>query len=317
MYKPLVSIIIPVYKGKPFLKEAIDSCLAQTYKNIEIIVVNDGSPDNGETRKIALSYKNKIRYFEKDNGGVSTALNYGISKMKGEWFSWLSHDDLYEPSKIDSQIEAVSYLENKNCVVRCSTTSINEFGTPIFRPQRKISGVFSGFEMLKLHWLKEIGLYGCSLLINRKIIDTIGKFSEDLKTVQDDEYWTKIMLAGYTFVSIPESLVKIRIHSGQTTNLLSDRFQDERRIFIRRLIDLYNTNQARYFDGMMILLYRYIQSQRDDLVKILKPVLMQNKKFNIAKSINCAFFSLYGIGYSMVKKVYRKVIIRKNRISHV
>ena len=78
MLKPLISIVIPVYNGSNFLREAIDSALAQTYKNIEIIVVNDGSADDGETERIALSYGDKIRYFKKENGGVSSALNYGI-----------------------------------------------------------------------------------------------------------------------------------------------------------------------------------------------------------------------------------------------
>ena len=65
---PKVSIIIPVYNGKDYMKEAIDSALSQTYKNIEILVINDGSTDNGATKRIAKSYGNKIRYFEKENG---------------------------------------------------------------------------------------------------------------------------------------------------------------------------------------------------------------------------------------------------------
>ena len=96
---PLVSIIIPVYNGEKYMREAIDSALNQTYKNIEVIVVNDGSKDN--TDEIALSYGDKIRYFKKENGGVSTALNLGIKEMKGEYFCWLSHDDVYEYNKVD------------------------------------------------------------------------------------------------------------------------------------------------------------------------------------------------------------------------
>ena len=86
-FAPLVSIVIPVYKGDPFLKDSIDSFLQHTYPNIEIIVVNDGSPDDGATERIAQSYGDRIRYFAKENGGVSSALNYGIAQMRGEWFS--------------------------------------------------------------------------------------------------------------------------------------------------------------------------------------------------------------------------------------
>ena len=78
---PLVSIIIPVYNGANYLAEAIDSALAQTYNNVEVIVVNDGSNDNGATERVALSYGDKIKYFAKENGGVSSALKYGIEKM--------------------------------------------------------------------------------------------------------------------------------------------------------------------------------------------------------------------------------------------
>ena len=77
-YSPLVSIVIPVYKGATYMRIAIDSALAQTYLNTEVIVVNDGSPDDGETEKIALSYGDKIRYFTKPNGGCASALNFGI-----------------------------------------------------------------------------------------------------------------------------------------------------------------------------------------------------------------------------------------------
>ena len=98
---PLVSIIIPVYNGSNYVKEAIDSALAQTYKNIEVIVVNDGSTDN--TEKIVKSYGDKIRYFYKENGGVASALNLAIENSKGEYISWLSHDDVYYPNKIQEQ----------------------------------------------------------------------------------------------------------------------------------------------------------------------------------------------------------------------
>ena len=116
-FNPKVSIIIPVYNGSNYLREAIDSALAQTYKNLEILVINDGSNDKGKTDKIAKSYGNKIRYFKKENGGVATALNLGIKKMTGEYFSWLSHDDLYYPNKVKKQIRFLKTLDDKNVVL--------------------------------------------------------------------------------------------------------------------------------------------------------------------------------------------------------
>src|SRR5512138_2643726 len=105
---PLVSIIMPVYNGSNYLKLAIDSALAQTYNNIEIIVINDGSNDNGSTEAIAKSYGDKITYLSKENGGVATALNLGIKHSRGEYVSWLSHDDMYFENKIERQMACLS-----------------------------------------------------------------------------------------------------------------------------------------------------------------------------------------------------------------
>ena len=134
-YSPKISIVIPAYKASNYLAEAIESAIAQTYENIEIIVVNDGSPDDGATRAVAEKYIDKIRYFEKENGGSSSALNRGIAEMQGEWFSWLSHDDLYEPRKVQRQIEEINKLyENGEDV----TNHIFFTGSRLVNKDRKI-----------------------------------------------------------------------------------------------------------------------------------------------------------------------------------
>ena len=115
IFNPLVSIVIPVYNGANYVSEAIESALKQTYKNIEVIVVNDGSTDN--TEKIVKKYGDKIRYFYKENGGVASALNLGIKNMKGEYFSWLSHDNIYYSNKIEIQIEALRTLIDRETII--------------------------------------------------------------------------------------------------------------------------------------------------------------------------------------------------------
>lgn len=116
MYNPLVSIIIPVYNGANYMREAIDSAIAQTYCNIEILVINDGSTDNGKTEEIALSYGDKIRYFYKENGGVSSARNAGIEKSVGDYVMFVDGDDWLNK---DTVLECVKIIceTNAECVL--------------------------------------------------------------------------------------------------------------------------------------------------------------------------------------------------------
>lgn len=214
MEKPKVSIIIPVYNGENYLKEAIESALAQTYKNIEIIVVNDGSADN--TEKIAQSYGKKIRYYKKENGGVSTALNLGLSKMKGEYFSWLSHDDLYEPEKIETQIKYL--IDNKcigkNVIVYSNYIVIDENSTILY--EKTLDTV----ELNKKpeYSLLRSAINGITLLIPKKAFDECGNFDVALRCTQDYDLWLK-MMAKYKFIHIPYAIAKSRVHQGQDTNV--------------------------------------------------------------------------------------------------
>src|SRR5215217_2153985 len=102
---PKVSIVIPVYNGANFVAQAIDSALAQTYCNIEVIVVNDGSTDGGATDAIVRKYGGRVRYIVQENRGVGGALNTAISQMTGEVFTWLSHDDIHLPEKVARQLD--------------------------------------------------------------------------------------------------------------------------------------------------------------------------------------------------------------------
>ena len=114
---PLVSIAIPVYNGANYMREAIDSVLAQTYPNIEVLVVNDGSRDEGATEEIVLTYGYRIRYFSKPNGGVASALNLALKEAKGDYFCWLSHDDIYLPEKVSKEMEKLLSLPDTNLVL--------------------------------------------------------------------------------------------------------------------------------------------------------------------------------------------------------
>ena len=165
------------------MREAIDSAIAQTYQNIEIIVVNDGSNDNGKTREIALSYGDKIRYFEKENGGVSTALNLGIKEMKGEYFSWLSHDDVYYPNKVERQVRELEGLDDKKTIIHSDYEIVDKNLMINFSPNLSVRHEIRNLNC-EMYSLAMGCINGCALLINKDIFFEIGFFDNNLYSTQ-------------------------------------------------------------------------------------------------------------------------------------
>lgn len=223
---PLISIVIPVYNGSNYLAEAIDSALSQTYPNFEIIVVNDGSRDNGATAAVAKSYGDKIRYFEKENGGSSSAINYGISQMRGEWFSWLSHDDLYVPQKLQREMEFLNSLnlsseELRTHMVFSASQLIDASGriirdTSIKEAQKMCSTVESitGNEYLVAQ-PRKFNFHGCSCLIHKCVFEIAGVLDEKLRILNDVDWWFRIYTYGIRMHYVPKVLVKGRVHAAQ------------------------------------------------------------------------------------------------------
>lgn len=248
-YRPKVSIVIPAYNASNYLAEAIDSALAQTYPNIEIIVVNDGSKDDGATERIALSYGDKIRYFHKENGGSSSALNMGIANMTGEWFSWLSHDDLYVPRKVEIQIaylNSLSLSENElyRQVLFSACDHIDGEGKLIrsvkkkssLAMQKKVSS-FPGNEYLVAE-PTEYTFYGCSCLVHKRVFEEVGTFDQSLRLLNDRDMWYRIYIGGYPIHFIPEALTKGRIHGAQVSKSIDYSYHNpEQDMFWSRSLD--------------------------------------------------------------------------------
>lgn len=209
-FAPRVSIVIPVFNGADYLREALDSALAQTYRNIEVLVVNDGSSDGGATEQIARSYGDRIRYFVKPNGGVASALNRSIEEMTGEYFSWLSHDDLYTPDKVEREVLSLSGPERDRTIVYSDYAVFSTDPTAV-APVRMPGVPPERFR----YWITiENSLHGCTLLIPKSAFDECGRFDETLRTTQDYDLWFR-MARRYRFVHVPEILVKARSHPDQ------------------------------------------------------------------------------------------------------
>ncbi|TWJ19372.1 glycosyltransferase [Geobacter argillaceus] len=212
-HQGMVSIVIPVYNGADYLAQAIDSSLAQSYRNIEVIVVNDGSTDGGRTEEIALSYGDAIRYFRKENGGVASALNTGIREMRGAFFSWLSHDDLYYPYKISSQMDFLAGHPTDDVILYSNYDIINA--------RSQLTGAIElanppAPQDMRYFLTISHPIHGCTTLIPRRCFELCGVFDESLRTTQDYDFWFR--LAGrFSFVHQPLKLIQSRHHDSQGT----------------------------------------------------------------------------------------------------
>ena len=259
-FEPLVSIIMPVYNGSNYMREAINSALAQTYHNIEIIVVNDGSCDGGATMAIAESYGDRIVYVHRDeNHGIAFTLNEGIARMKGEYFAWLSHDDVYFPDKVENQVRFLGHIfemmnppEPGKIALSGGSVTMNAAGKTIRRRKmQKQTGHLRSIKEQILDNMRNHGLSGCTVLIPRESFEEIGGFDEGWVTVQDANMWHRMILGGYTFCYLRKRLVKNRAHKDETGRRLRDVFEKERTAFqdwlLDRMLEMTQLQDWRFF----------------------------------------------------------------------
>lgn len=322
-YQPKVTIIIPSYNAANFLSEAIDAALAQTYQNCEVLVINDGSPDDGETEKIALSYGDKIKYYYKENGGVSTVLNFAFTVMQGEWFSWLSHDDLYYPEKIEKQIKFINKLIEDNpdinlnkITVRCATESIDKFGKVIKTPSYKDVPVHEKPIDTILNNISNYRLSGCAFLLPSSCIEDIGGFKEEIRTVSDVEYWYRLLFSGYEFYCLTdEILVKNRSHGkqvGKTKRELFDREMND--LFIWIADEMNKISKFALIENNMKMYYALVKRRCKRAYKYVKVIYLKGKisgfKYNIILPLKSVFYAAKGILRNIARYVYRKINVK-------
>jgi glycosyltransferase involved in cell wall biosynthesis len=206
--KSLVSVIIPTYK-RPMIARAIDSVLNQTYKNIEIIVVDDNDADSkyrNETEQVMLRYKeNKnVKYIkhEKNRNGAA-ARNTGIKYASGEYIAFLDDDDEFSPQKIELQIKKLESLDNSWGGVYCGY-QIYENNICILKNKNLVEGNLKR-DML----LKKVNIGATSsLLIKKKVIDELNGFDESFDRHQDWEFLIRFF-RNYKLASVKEILVNI------------------------------------------------------------------------------------------------------------
>ena len=205
---PSVSVIIPAYNASRYLRETLDSVLAQTFRDYEVIVVDDGSTD--ETPSILKEYDGRIRILRQPNQGLAMARNSGAKAARGKWLSFLDSDDLWASSKLEVQLR-----EATGCVI--SYTNAVLFGEHLPReilysdvtPQHQGNVVE--------HLLQNNFITASSVMIRKDIFDGIGGFDPSLWALEDWELWLKVCRRnplGY----VAEPLVRYRVRRDSMTS---------------------------------------------------------------------------------------------------
>lgn len=238
---PVVSVVIPVYNGGRYLADAIQSVLDQTYRDFEVVVVDDGSTDDSEA--VAKGFGEAIRYLHQANGGVCKARNAGIAAAHGAYIAFLDQDDLWLPNKLAEQ---VTYLENHREIAavycQCKVTGEGWLRSDVYYTELvkdDIIGVISGPCLLMT-----------TTLFRKDVLGKIGGFDEMLVGAGGEDMDLTVRLKQVAQVAyLPTVLAEYRMH-GSNNSTHSERLLYNHGLYLRKCRDLYGSNPqvARFLD---------------------------------------------------------------------
>jgi glycosyltransferase involved in cell wall biosynthesis len=203
MARPLVSTVIPSYNYGRYVCEAVQSVLDQTYKPVEIIVVDDGSTD--DTRSRLAAFGDAIRYIHQENNGHGSARNRGIRAATGEWIAFLDADDRWHPKKLEIQFDAARALED-----------VCFLGSPACGWSDELDAHPEVRRLSIRDFLTWTPLNSSSALVKRSCFDKIGVFDETLKGAEDRDMWMRLA-AEFPTATVVSPCVSYRAHPGQTS----------------------------------------------------------------------------------------------------
>lgn len=226
---PLVSVVVATYNMGHYLPHAVRSALAQTYRNIEVIVVDDGSTDDTATVVQPLLADPRVRYVPKPNGGQASAKNRGIQEARGEFVAFLDSDDAWEPEKLALQIPLFLASPRVGVVYaryvemdeqgRLGQVSTNQFH------RGHVSGPMLVFNFIGFS----------TSVVRRECFDRLGIFRDDLGMGIDYELWLRLS-AAWEFDFVDRPLVHYRVWAGQMSGNVQRRYQNGMRI-MREFLD--------------------------------------------------------------------------------
>lgn len=308
---PKISVVMPVYNGELYLREAIDSILGQTYTDFEFIIINDGSTDN--TEEIINSYADsRIVYLKNEiNSGIVYTLNRGLESAKGEYIARMDADDISLPSRFEKQIK---FLDKNTHIAVCGTSFLI-FGSQI----KEYTFIHSNNpEMAKAELFFSSSLGHPSVMIRKAIIDKYSlKYEKDYQGLEDYVLWWRIAKFG-DIVSLKEPLLKYRQHSAQITATRKPEIEEKHNNFLKERLNDFSIN---YSKKEFEVLSKYCNGYRnvltiDDLetlTSVFTKLLRANRKTKLFKQ----YYFKKNISFALFNAVNVLVPTKKQKIKHI
>jgi glycosyltransferase involved in cell wall biosynthesis len=229
---PLISVVVPVYNAcrtdPEFLRKALASVCSQTYRHLELLIVDDGSTD--ATRTICAQFMEShntlpILYFSKENGGQSSARNFGIARARGDFVSFLDQDDMFYPEKLERVVALLGgvdlvytdadTIDAEDQILIREIHQAHRLGWP--HPKRTVEDVL----------FKDVFVMPGVMTLRRDLLQRVGGFDESLSGYEDDDLFLRLFLNG-TVRYLPESTLKWRMHEenyGQSSRMVPSRLR--------------------------------------------------------------------------------------------
>jgi len=230
---PLVSVVIPVYNGEQFIAECLESVYNQTYRPLEIIIVDDGSNDNSIDVMNQIPIEKKI--IQQKNGDVSRARNVGVNNATGEFVAFMDQDDIWLPQKVEQQVQI--FRQNLNVdLVFTDLIKLFPNGKQHHAKDKHKIALFLTDENLFATLSRKNVLMPSAVMIRKSSFIAAGSFDESFKTCGDYELWLRMAALGMKFRYVPEPLILYRYHekcsSKQTKTMFYDRLHAVKKTFV-------------------------------------------------------------------------------------
>jgi glycosyltransferase involved in cell wall biosynthesis len=225
MVPALISCIVPVFNGERFVREALESIRAQTYRPLEIIVADDGSTDG--TQALVASFGEQVCYLSQPNAGPAAARNLGLGAAQGEFVAFLDADDLWHPEKLARQMARFEARPDLDLCV----THVQNFWVPElteeaarYRGHPRLTNAVPGYTT-------------CALLTRRALVDTVGQFDEALQHGDSTEWFLRAVEHGAVMELLPDVLLYRRLHHGNRTRHLGAASRDQYLQIVKASLD--------------------------------------------------------------------------------